>query len=508
MAYTYRPDLLPFAVPTRIGLPYHGLVTNAQLPLPGGQTKAYNQPSGGHTHMVQHPKNSTPPADSNPHYQWADYAILSGRSREIGGAALGENNWIYCDAECSWRMSVSYTSTFGSTTLSVWLEDVFGLVKDADTAMTRRLLTTYTVIFKNYDGSNNSAKVAAGLHLTHSRTGNVTAVNIFGSGTTYAQTAGICHSFKITISGNGSLVAGEIGGGISASCVELADAPDMIVTTNSTSGTVGDWYNGGDLATDWTTTASAAVYTPSADCGALGPGTHLITCQNTWSFIAYPQTDPTSGSYSVVYTKKREYFYCVTPAGSLVHVTEDYSSTKTESGDVTGSLVGGTTVEYENKFNWPCPPPGASYVSSRFTGNDNISSLLTGVISITNIYNFSFGAYSKNQTYSVVRTRTSGYTFTWVLIAPDPPAYEPSFIGDYTFTNSDTGPPAAPSWIFPETAAPIVIKTNNVILFTGANENRLVSILGDSTVSGDAYVSWHPVAKTFATSNTAEVCYV
>jgi hypothetical protein len=217
-AYTYRPDLLPFAAPTRIGLPYHGLVTDGQLALPGGGTKAYSQPATGCTVYVQHPLHSTPPADpGNPQYAWQDYAVLSGSSHMIGGQALGGSKWIYCDATRSWVVGAEFTSVTDVLTVNIYCYSPFGLLENEDTTYTKRLLGTTTITLRDQSGAVLYEPSPVLGFTTHSASGAVTALNWFSSLNSYPMTAGIFASLAVTLSGNGSIAGTTPGTGITAS---------------------------------------------------------------------------------------------------------------------------------------------------------------------------------------------------------------------------------------------------------------------------------------------------
>jgi hypothetical protein len=252
---TIRPDRPPFGSPLRIGLPYHGRVINGELTLPNDDVIDYPDPSGGETVLVRHPLADapTPTADDTARgYQWLDYALLSGDRRDIGGQSLADavpNTadavWLYCDEAHAWVVYFEFTTSGIEQTLTVKLQAPFGLIADAPPTMTPRTLGTYTWTPKRYNGSDQSsteAEYPRNLRTTHSQTGAVTAVNIGATPDSginpWITTAiyefqpaqviiGYHDVVKITLSGNGSLVAGSVGNGISVAFEHLATAPDM-----------------------------------------------------------------------------------------------------------------------------------------------------------------------------------------------------------------------------------------------------------------------------------------
>jgi hypothetical protein len=155
MPYTYRPDLLPFALPTRIGLPFHGLVTNGKLALPGGGTKTYTQPDyDGSTWKVANAakantRTRTPEEianDTAQGYVWQAHALISGGDKLLGGVSIGVSNWpVVDDAGNVWLVGIDLDKTdylSGRFTISVVLRKRFGVLGASVPAAINRVLAT------------------------------------------------------------------------------------------------------------------------------------------------------------------------------------------------------------------------------------------------------------------------------------------------------------------------------------------------------------------------------
>ncbi len=151
MPVNYRPDLLPFALPTRIGLPYHGLVRSDVLTLPDSSTRAYPATHEGtydtKRSICQRGRNYAATVDSTGEpatYRWQNYALLSGEEHEIGGQQLGAGSWIYSDANHSWRVRLEKAEADYQITLTAYLVGPFGIVQDDPLTMTEVELDSYT----------------------------------------------------------------------------------------------------------------------------------------------------------------------------------------------------------------------------------------------------------------------------------------------------------------------------------------------------------------------------
>lgn len=104
--------------PTRVGLPYHGLVMGSSLTLPNGQQITYTQPPRGGTYEIRRP-GWVAPAPTAPQiaydtangFEWRDYALMTGAVRSdsgqmhLGGQPI--NGWIWFDPQGQpWRVAV------------------------------------------------------------------------------------------------------------------------------------------------------------------------------------------------------------------------------------------------------------------------------------------------------------------------------------------------------------------------------------------------------------------
>lgn len=101
---TMPPNGKPF------GCPYHGVVYGGEVTLPNGQKKAYPQPAsdGYHEPMAGRsfpirpqwsPGGVQTQEDIDAGREWRDYAIIAGQNSQIHGQELGENCWIWAEAE-------------------------------------------------------------------------------------------------------------------------------------------------------------------------------------------------------------------------------------------------------------------------------------------------------------------------------------------------------------------------------------------------------------------------
>lgn len=520
----FRPDLLPLGLLDTIGLPHHGLVKGGKLTTSVGEID-YRQPDdSGDTNLVRHAK-STPVSrtgsrqtlDTARGYTFKDYAILSGRTREIGGQVLGRYHWIYCDKDYSWQVSISYVASSTSLTAKVWLEKPFGLFGIQRT-MTRRELASYTFSFKRYTGASNTNAATSYLHMTHSATGAVTAVNVvmsYNAYNDYRKTAQISHSFKVVLSGDGDITEGNVGEDIVATCTKLADAPDMVVTSSITTGTMKNYAGGEGLATDYTTVSQVVVRDPSGTCATLGPGVHAITETTTNVFGPYPDTDPLTGSYSTTDTVTRTFLYCVRPDAEIINVKEEYESIYTNSGAVTGAITDNPTVIWISEWDLDCDDCGfwgCSCVPTdcSVTNADGIQSLLTGTVTTDASYKLSFGDYTETLLSSIERVTTEGYTIHYDAIPNDESVKglcAASFLATTIPTSSDSGA-VYPSFPWSDTVTPIIIMSNNVIKWPLPSTGHLISILATTAESTNPYVSLEPGTGVISTDPADPICYV
>ncbi len=255
-----RPDLLPFALPSAIGLPFHGLVTDGLLALEGDRTRAYPQPDLGDCHVVQHSKRATrnrtvteTASDTERGYNWHDYALICGRRRQLGGRELYEefpetipkDYHLYCDDDYTWLIETRVTGGYGTCSAEVWLKGLFGVFSDKTLTMTPRKLDEITWTVVNDEGGSLLFNPYCGGRTLRSwnKTGSTLLINVgsiertvdnwrfLGIGGSENDTRGFAQHdlLTITISGNGSIVPGSVGTGITASIEHTKDAQDLTV---------------------------------------------------------------------------------------------------------------------------------------------------------------------------------------------------------------------------------------------------------------------------------------
>lgn len=124
---------------TRLGMPYHGLVTDGELTTPGGPLAVSHVASveGAIVFKTRNPPGNNPNAaqaalDTAQGWEWRDYAILNSQFRSIGDGAtqLGEANWLYCDQNnVVWDMEVVLNPAGGVSpdlTVEIWRRRPFG----------------------------------------------------------------------------------------------------------------------------------------------------------------------------------------------------------------------------------------------------------------------------------------------------------------------------------------------------------------------------------------------
>jgi hypothetical protein len=491
------PHLLPYALPKRLGLPYHGLVTNGRLALPGGGTMAYPQPDTGDTNIVRHSLASAPATDpGRPDYIWQNHAILSGSGKEIGSKALGPSKWIYCDSAAAWVISASVSASSTTVSVTISLEKPFGLIRDkqSDLAMPERVLATYAFPFLKYNGDANLDGDYSGLLMTHSETGAITAINVVTVSTltySYEGTQHICHSFKVVVSGDGDLTPGTIGAGISASCSRLADAPDMFDQEKTVSGTSDtlpdlDYWLGVDPALPtWEET-------PVPSCPP-GGGTVDYYAESNFTYLPGRIA---AGNVVATTTTTWTYFYCVTPGGAIVSVVDKNTDVTTNINKTVVGDLPQAVKYYGNLYNiyssncLTLLETGAySYGidGSAFYAENQIGSSWSGSRTI------SFGSYTTTASASNSAILWQRYTWT------------PSTAVGWTYVLTKTdGSTLSPGGL---PTMGVSIATNNVVLCRNDAAFQYVSILGDTEARSKNLVSWNPETRQFA-QNADQVCWV
>lgn len=249
----------------RMGMPYHGLVTDGELPNPDGPIPVLHTASveGAIAFQLRTP----PPAktlsaeqianDTAHGWQWNDYALLCGWYRNVGGAdaQLGATSWLYADNnDVVWIMELvptlrGPTGGFYYYDVEIWRRQPFGRFRFnlPDRTVIDELLGTITIQLQDryyiddttyYTGGvfglNLRIPASAIVPSLHGDSVHVSMLQILtatlpgtesywelGLRSVWAQTT-------ITISGDG-LLDGD-GSGISASYSAPVVYPDMFDT--------------------------------------------------------------------------------------------------------------------------------------------------------------------------------------------------------------------------------------------------------------------------------------
>lgn len=116
----------------RFGDPWHGLYRNGVIELPNATTRAPgSSPSSGSSFAIQipgQPAATTPTEDAAQGMTWLNYAIMTGDDHAVYGRPMGNNAWIYIDADgVPWRAVL----TGSSGTMTITLHR-FGLFDTAE----------------------------------------------------------------------------------------------------------------------------------------------------------------------------------------------------------------------------------------------------------------------------------------------------------------------------------------------------------------------------------------
>jgi hypothetical protein len=364
-----KPAGLPPAAPKRVGLPFHGVCKDGKI-----GTKDYPQPNTGDTVLLQHTLSFAPNLPNGDGESWQQYALLSGSNyclqtpgsnRQIGGRSIGDNEWVYCDSRYSWLLSFEFSKAGISQTIKVWLESCFGLFPEK--AMTRRQLCEITYTPLTYTGANQSTTAAALARrflLSHSKTGDKTIINVAAytaSSPLHSWTSsclpydvlrraygayGIHNAFLITISGDGSIASGEVGGGISATIAPQRTAPEMIATSTSSSTTTGTWRalgTYGDCADDDVTDCGPdPCPDPPPAPGSYGPDHYFWAQHALVGDDGYSSPDIVSAAWSTTSASASVYRYLdtVKPDGTISYLEISVESTSNEekNGQITGKV--------------------------------------------------------------------------------------------------------------------------------------------------------------------------
>lgn len=238
MTITSRPDRLPLARPSRIGLPYHGVVIGSTLALPGGGSLTYPYSRAGDTWVLRNaikangraPTSAELADDTAKGRTWQDYAIVAA-GRQLGPLQLDELQWVYVDpAGTNWLLEVNYSIGGATLTASVFVRRRFGVMPHNGQADPQASVlagqASFTLTMPAwYAGDPGDAvtylqNLAIGtrdLDFTedgHSAAWNVrTSAFVPGSGINFD----LVGWFTITLSGAGSTDPATLGAGITAS---------------------------------------------------------------------------------------------------------------------------------------------------------------------------------------------------------------------------------------------------------------------------------------------------
>jgi len=432
-----RPDLLPFALPKRIGLPFHGVCKGGKI-----GTKDYPQPNTGDAVLVQHPLSFAPTLPNGDDESWQQYALLSGANyclqipgsnRQIGGQSIGDNEWIYCDSKYSWLISFEFSKADITQTIKVWLESCFGLFPVK--TMTRRQLCEITYTPLTYAGANQSTALAALARrflLSHSKTGDKTIINV-AAYTTSSQpwtysclpydvlrraygAYGIHNALLITVSGDGSVASGKIGDGISATIASQRTAPEMIVSNTSSSSSTGEYYGEFFLAGDCIDNCD------QFPCPDPPPASGELYATTHWSNELYLGSGETSQEGPKTATKtdlieseiKLRYLDTVKPEGALsyLEIVSTASAETTYQEDITGTLF----TEWDG-YVLPEPYAPCSFgtvnldwykTSRRHSGSSDYAASKT----FTGEYSVSISWCGASKEFSYVKTGSENYSFS------------------------------------------------------------------------------------------------
>jgi hypothetical protein len=110
----------PFTTIDRYGQPWHGLCVGGTITTGTGINKTgWTQPAGGAVDVVRVP--GTPACDvteSGFGYQWRDYALISGSTKQVYGKSLNASGtaWLYCQAVANvYKLELSSVSLTGNS---------------------------------------------------------------------------------------------------------------------------------------------------------------------------------------------------------------------------------------------------------------------------------------------------------------------------------------------------------------------------------------------------------
>jgi hypothetical protein len=369
---TIRPDRPPSARPSVIGLPFHGLVTDGVLTLPNSTTRSYTHPSDGSAVLVEHQQAATltrtateQAADTAAGYQWLPYALLSGGKHQIGGHELGHDYHLYCDGTNTWLIRIEQTGGATTCSVAVYLTKLFGVVSDKDYSFSERTLAELEWTPKDYN--NNTLGNISGMPdvignvsvRTYSKTGDEVLLNVGADLSLgydfaplylwhYRPYTSVDYVYvhdlvTVTISGTGSLVAGSIGSGITASIAQelppLWNATDTEVTVDDP----GVEYSGS------ITNTKQYLYVLTPD----GDQTNVVSTTTEAFSVIYTAPDGAAADVEVTYTDQITFGGNTFSAGRSYSGTYLNTRTPSNQGAFTVNGVGSSWSDGGTIPSWP-----------------------------------------------------------------------------------------------------------------------------------------------------------
>ncbi len=372
MPYEYRPDLLPFALPTRVGCPWHGLVTNGVLAAGNGRTKTYAQPTDGSNWEVANPTKADTRTKTDEEIAfdlesgqiWQSYALLAnyGTEKRIGAVAIAYNEWLYCDpAGTVWRLRLGITKSTTKITLHVRNVGRFGVLKNSLDPVISTLLATkeHEVTLPSWwnDGYVHQSSLTAydlivpvtisATSIDHSVDGaaavwNIKSieqtVGILGPSDYYTVSSDLLGWAEISVSGTGSLEATTFGEGLSVGITTYGLSDVWEATTRDDSNPPRSVSQSSTYQFDAETTEK-----PSKSCPSDGGFVFAERTDVTQSFVTNDNKDESNRILKI-----RAKLFCYadgTFAKRWTYIDRSAWATLTLFGRLT----------YDSLYEWTCP---------------------------------------------------------------------------------------------------------------------------------------------------------